>query len=121
MIEQFTGHTVLVEPVSFFLDNIDLRSMMVCGLPALPHNPVQNQMQDGVIMRASLTLPIRCLFLLLPKDVRTIFLEGSAKIWVDECMHTEFRQQSSHQIGPPHEFLLFHIRGGVRFLGVSLV
>ena len=31
------GHTVLVEPVSFTFDTIDLDSMIVCGLTALPH------------------------------------------------------------------------------------
>ena len=32
---------------------------------------------------------------LLPQDVRTIFLESSAKIWVDQRMRTESGQQSS--------------------------
>ena len=46
----------------------------------------------------------------LPEDVRTIFLESS----IDQCMRTE--QDNSL----PHVLLLFHMRGGVRFLGVSL-
>ena len=40
------GHAVLVELVSFFFDTIVLGSVIVCELPALPHDLVPNQTQD---------------------------------------------------------------------------
>ena len=51
---------------------------------------------------------------LLRQDVEPFFLEGFAKIWVDQRMRTK----SDNSL--PHALLLFHMRGGVRFLGVSL-
>ena len=35
-----TSDQVLVEPFSFTFDTIELGSMIVCGLPASPHDPV---------------------------------------------------------------------------------
>ena len=114
------GHTVLVEPVSFIFDTIELGTLIVCGLLALPHDPVHKSDARRRYYSCLADDANQMLFFLLTQDVRTIFLEGSAKIWVDKRMRTEFGQQSSHQFGHPHELFLFHMRGGVRFLGVSL-
>ena len=46
---------------------------------------------------------------------KTIFLEGSTKIWVDSALRTVIEQESSHQLGHLRGLLLFRMRDGVRF------
>ena len=51
---------------------------------------------------------------LLPQDVRTIFWRALPRSWsISACAPNQDNSL-------PHVLLLFHMRGGVRFLGVSL-
>ena len=81
------GHTVLVEPVSFTFDTINLDSISCAGF--LPYNTTlcTNQMQDDVYYACladaanQIALDVVCLDLLSPTRCRKlIFLEGSAKL-----------------------------------------
>ena len=55
-------------------------------------------MQDGVYYAGladaanQIALDVFVVFFFLPQNVKTIFLEGSAKIWVDKRMRTEIEQ-----------------------------
>ena len=105
-----TSDQVLVEPVSF---RHHQTLHIVCGLPALPHNPLHKRLQDDVYYACLADVALRLMLFVgfsFSQGCRKPSFGELCQIWVDRALRTEIEQESLHQFGHPCEFLLFRRR-----------